>query len=49
MSKFCKFVKGRPFNDYDYKINDSKIKKLGWKEKRTLKGIKKLLIKNPLK
>ncbi len=46
MSKFCKFVKDRPFNDYDYKINDSKIKKLGWKEKKNFKKeIKKLLDK----
>ena len=34
IKKLCKFVKDRPFNDYDYKINDSKIKKLGWKEKK---------------
>lgn len=46
MEKLCKFVKDRPFNDYDYKINDSKIKKLGWKEKKNFKNeIKELLDK----
>ena len=49
MSKFCKFVKDRPFNDYDYKIDDRKIKKLGWKEKKSFKiEIIKLLDKKSI-
>ena len=50
MSKLCKFVKDRPFNDYDYKINDKKIKRLGWKENKNFKiEIKKLLEKSILR
>ncbi len=49
MSKLCKFVKDRPFNDYDYKINDKKIKRLGWKENKNFKiEIKKLLEKKSI-
>ena len=49
MNKLCKFVKDRPFNDYDYKIDDKKIKKLGWKEKKDFrKEIKKLLEKKSI-
>ena len=31
-----KFIDDRPFNDKNYKINCSKLKKLGWKVKRNL-------------
>ena len=34
--KHIKFVKDRPFNDKRYSINFDKIKKLGWKPKRSL-------------
>lgn len=34
ISKFSKFVKDRPFNDFTYNISDKKIKSLGWKEKK---------------
>lgn len=44
IKKLCKFVKDRPFNDYDYKINDSKIKKLGWKEKKKFHEEIKILL-----
>ena len=44
VNKFCKFVKDRPFNDYDYKIDDRKIKKLGWKEKKDFKKEIKILL-----
>ena len=30
-SKFIKYVKDRPFNDFRYSINFNKIMKLGWK------------------
>ncbi len=37
INKNIKFVKNRPFNDKIYKINCTKLKKLGWKPKRNLK------------
>lgn len=47
ISKFSKFVKDRPFNDFTYNISDKKIKKLGWKEKRSFnKEIVKILKNN---
>ncbi len=47
VSKFSKFVKDRPFNDFTYNISDKKIKLLGWKEKKNFNNeIKKILEKN---
>lgn len=34
--KEIKFVKDRPFNDKRYSINTEKIKKIGWKPKKSL-------------
>ncbi|OUW95810.1 MAG: hypothetical protein CBD97_02445 [Pelagibacteraceae bacterium TMED237] len=34
ISKFSKFVKDRPFNDFTYNISDKKIRSLGWFEKK---------------
>jgi len=45
--EISKFVQDRPFNDKNYKINCSKIKKLGWKEKKNfLKEIGEMTLKN---
>ncbi len=46
-TKISKFVDDRPFNDRNYKISSSKIKKLGWKEKKIfMKEILKMTKKN---
>jgi dTDP-glucose 4,6-dehydratase len=35
-SKFIKFIKDRPYNDKRYSVSSKKIRKLGWKPKRSL-------------
>lgn len=47
ISKFAKFVKDRPFNDFTYNISDKKIKLLGWNENKKFDfEIKRILKKN---
>ena len=44
--KYYRFITDRPFNDKVYKISVSKLKKLGWSEKRIFKDEIKILILN---
>ncbi|MAH97807.1 MAG: dTDP-glucose 4,6-dehydratase [Euryarchaeota archaeon] len=47
ISKFSKFVKDRPFNDFTYNISDKKIRSLGWFERKKFNPeIKKILKEN---